>query len=65
MAHCFDYLRQGVMCAGDMTLEPVLDLGDVTVQAVDGWGVEHRCRSFEAMKGWAEGRRFLNSTGIH
>ncbi|TVY13531.1 Oxidase ustYa [Lachnellula arida] len=67
LGHCFDYLRQGVMCAGDMTLEPVLRLGTDgdEVQVVDGWGVEHRCRSFESMVGFAEGHRYLNSTGIH
>lgn len=53
------------MCAGDMTLEPVLQLGTDEVQAVDGWGVEHRCRSFESMMGFAEGHRYLNTTGIH
>ncbi|TVY49867.1 Oxidase [Lachnellula occidentalis] len=65
LGHCFDYLRQGVMCAGDMTLEPVLQMGTEEVQVVDGWGVEHRCRSFESMMGFAEGHRYLNTTGIH
>jgi len=65
LGHCLDYLRQGVMCAGDMTLEPLLRLGTEEVQVVNGWGVEHRCRSFESMKGFAERHRYLNTAGIH
>jgi len=53
------------MCAGDMTLEPLLRLGTEEVQVVNGWGVEHRCRSFESMKGFAERHRYLNTTRIH
>lgn len=62
--HCFDYLRQGVICAGDMTLEPVFFVGEQRKEVVNGWGVEHRCRSFEGMKAWAEEWRFLNSSGV-
>ena len=42
--HCFDYLRQSITCAGDMTLEwPRLEAnGDRFV--VEGWGVPHQCK---------------------
>ncbi len=50
LRHCFDYLRQALMCAADTNLEPVdFDLGGVT-----GWRFEKTCRNFEAVKGWAE-----------
>jgi len=65
LGHCFDYLRQGVMCAGDMTLEPVLELGTDKVQVVDGWNVVHQCRNYDTMMGFAETHRYLNTTGIH
>jgi len=47
--HCFDYLRQSLMCAADTNLEPVdFELGGVT-----GWAFERTCRDFEAVKEWA------------
>ncbi|TVY84304.1 Oxidase ustYa [Lachnellula suecica] len=62
LGHCFDYLRQGVMCAGDMTLEPAYKLGDA--KGVNGWNVEHQCKDYEAMKEVARAHRYLNNTGI-
>lgn len=48
MLHCFDYLRQGVMCQGDLTLEWPRTEEDGTGRrfAVDGWGVGHVCRAW-------------------
>ncbi|KAH7402390.1 hypothetical protein DE146DRAFT_610019, partial [Phaeosphaeria sp. MPI-PUGE-AT-0046c] len=47
--HCFDYLRQSIMCAADATFEPVvLELGGIT-----GWGVDRVCRDFEQLSAWA------------
>lgn len=46
MAHCFDYLRQSLMCHGDMTLEWPRTEPDGSRVAVDGWGVEHQCKSW-------------------
>ena len=52
-AHCFDYLRQSIMCSADMTLEwavkPAPGKPRVTV---DGWGMTHQCRSFEEARAW-------------
>tara|TARA_R110002060_G_scaffold66393_2_gene75217 strand:+ start:705 stop:899 length:195 start_codon:yes stop_codon:yes gene_type:complete len=58
MAHCFDFLRQAVMCAGDMTLEPVED------DATDGWNVTHACRNFKTIYDFAAESRLTNTTGI-
>ncbi|KAK4506368.1 hypothetical protein PRZ48_000098 [Zasmidium cellare] len=44
--HCFDYLRQGVMCQGDLTLEWPRTEEDGRRFAVDGWGVGHVCRDW-------------------
>ncbi|MCJ1367573.1 hypothetical protein MMC16_006707 [Acarospora aff. strigata] len=47
--HCFDYLRQALMCAADTNLEPVdFELGGTT-----GWGVSRTCRNFDAVKEWS------------
>ena len=47
--HCFNYLRQTILCAADMTLEEgVPEIGiDVTGElAVDGLGMTHTCRDW-------------------
>ena len=53
LRHCFDYLRQSLMCTADTNLEPVdFELGGVT-----GWNFERTCRNFDAVKSWAEEHR--------
>ncbi|KAM3416503.1 hypothetical protein BST61_g8093 [Cercospora zeina] len=63
VGHCFDYLRQGIMCAGDMGLEGVV-VGEVmgngverrgSGRVVDGWGMKHECKSWDAiMQRWID-----------
>jgi hypothetical protein len=45
-AHCFDYLRQSIMCAGDTNLEGKTAAGP-------GWGSEHECVDYDALLRWA------------
>ncbi|EGX93791.1 hypothetical protein CCM_02060 [Cordyceps militaris CM01] len=63
LMHCFDYLRQTIMCFGDTTLEwlpaPPRDNGST------GWGFEHKCRSFDAISHWVEENRLKTTHGIH
>ncbi|KAK5627583.1 hypothetical protein RRF57_003298 [Xylaria bambusicola] len=47
IAHCFDYLRQGIMCCGDVALE-----GDQTTfpdgsEGSDGWDANHVCKDYD------------------
>ena len=44
--HCFDYIRQSLMCAGDMAMEWPRTEPDGRRIAVDGWGVPHECKSW-------------------
>jgi len=44
--HCFDYIRQALMCAGDMTVEWPRTEEDGRRFAVDGWGVTHECKDW-------------------
>lgn len=67
IGHCFDYLRQALMCAGDMTLEGAILLSDgkVSSAGVDGWGVIHQCRSWDQAVSWTlEHKAPNNHTGI-
>ncbi|KAL5343833.1 hypothetical protein BJX70DRAFT_393255 [Aspergillus crustosus] len=50
VGHCFDYLRQSLLCAADSSLEP-------TNERVNGnanWGFEKTCRDYGSVKSWAE-----------
>ena len=44
--HCFDYLRQSIMCAADTSLEGLTAAGP-------GWGSKHTCTDYEALLAWA------------
>ncbi|KAM7195936.1 protein of unknown function (DUF3328) domain containing protein [Naviculisporaceae sp. PSN 640] len=53
--HCFIYLRQGVLCSGDTTLEqPDMDGLHVGHNPLHGWGTEHVCRDWDVLSAWAE-----------
>jgi len=53
--HCFDYLRQTIACAGDMSLEWPRTEPDGRRFAVDGWGIPHRC------KNWVQIMEYMNN----
>ena len=65
VAHCFDYLRQGIMCAGDITLE-----GNASARypgVVIPWGAHHKCKDWSQIIEWADERiiwEFSNNSGI-
>ena len=52
--HCFGYLRQSIMCAGDMSLEHVVVENGVRKPFIASWGVEHECRDWRTMYSVAE-----------
>ena len=58
--HCFEYIRQSIMCAADTALEPFKD----DIHGVDGFGNDHQCRDFEEVFNWAEEMRFGEAEGI-
>lgn len=45
--HCFDYLRQNIMCAADLTLEKARVDPDGHRRATDGWGTIHHCKDWD------------------
>jgi hypothetical protein len=65
--HCFDYIRQVVMCFSDMTLEWLSDASMVFAASVGstGWGYQHTCRDYDAVKAWAAEEKWKDTHGIH
>ncbi|KAF5857327.1 hypothetical protein ETB97_005942 [Aspergillus alliaceus] len=56
MAHCFHYLRQGILCAADTTLESggtSMDLANGDKVAT-GAGTVHTCRDWRQVHDWME-----------
>ena len=53
--HCFDYLRQTIACAGDVSLEWPRTEPDGRRFAVDGWGIPHKC------KNWGQIMEYMNN----
>jgi len=45
-AHCFDYLRQSIMCNADTSLEGKTEAGP-------GWGSKHQCKDYDEVLAWA------------
>ena len=58
--HCFEYLRQSIMCAVDTSLEPF----KWEIHGVDGFGHGRRCRNYEGVFQWAEKFRASDVDGI-
>lgn len=46
VSHCLDYVRQGLMCSADMTVEWPRREQTGPSSVVDGWGVGHQCKSW-------------------
>jgi hypothetical protein len=58
--HCIDYLRQSLMCHGDLT--PIVYTWQPTYNAYSAkQETDHTCRDWDTIWKWAEGR---NSTGL-
>lgn len=58
--HCFDYIRQALMCAADTNLEVL----DRETHLTNGWGQPKQCRDYEQVVAWAELYANSSDTGI-
>ncbi|KAF2401594.1 hypothetical protein EJ06DRAFT_507693 [Trichodelitschia bisporula] len=61
VTHCYDYLRQSALCAGDAALE---GRSESVKGMTDGWGNVHVCRKREEERGWVLENRFSDKVGI-
>ncbi|KAM3064735.1 hypothetical protein ACMFMF_011780 [Clarireedia jacksonii] len=46
--HCFEYLRQAVLCSGDLTIEPSNPIPGIT--PISGWNVTHQCLDYASLR---------------
>lgn len=61
--HCFEYLRQGLMCAADSSIEPG-HAEKADGEGFLGWDVPRTCRNYDQLKQWAEERRAFDAHGF-
>lgn len=59
-AHCFEYLRQSLMCNADSSLEPF----ESTQDDFPGMGFQRQCRDYGALRRYAEEYRILDAQGF-
>lgn len=52
LGHCFDYIRQGIMCCGDTALEGAATTFPEGLKGSDGWNAKHVCKDYGQVKGW-------------
>ncbi|KAH7091928.1 hypothetical protein FB567DRAFT_226804 [Paraphoma chrysanthemicola] len=58
--HCFNYLRNALMCCGDTTLEGQSQAKMFEhVAGTDGTGAVHMCRKYDEISAWATGKRLI------
>ncbi|KAK4222122.1 hypothetical protein QBC38DRAFT_520194 [Podospora fimiseda] len=57
VAHCFDYMRQSIMCAGDLALEGQQTTFPPNVKGSDGWDAKHVCKDYGQILKHLEGNR--------
>lgn len=57
MGHCFEYLRQAIMCAGDTTLEGQATTFPDGVDGSDGWDAMHVCKDYSQIFHYLEDNR--------
>ncbi|KAH8807264.1 hypothetical protein F5884DRAFT_856848 [Xylogone sp. PMI_703] len=50
--HCFDYLRQLILCNLDLTYESAREDLDGKRRVADGWGTIHQCKDWTAIQAW-------------
>ncbi|RMZ70428.1 Thioesterase domain-containing [Pyrenophora seminiperda CCB06] len=60
--HCFNYIRNALLCCGDTTLEGQSQTPEVkNIPGTDGTGAVHVCRNYEDVKRFAEKTRLSDA----
>ncbi|KAH6855885.1 hypothetical protein B0I37DRAFT_411849 [Chaetomium sp. MPI-CAGE-AT-0009] len=57
ISHCFDYLRQSIMCCGDVALEGQQTTFPPGFAGSDGWDAKHVCRDYNQVLAHLEENR--------
>jgi len=64
MIHCFDYMRQAIMCSADMSLEGLETTFPDHNGGSDGWDSKHVCRDYSKVRSHLENVRAYDDQEI-
>lgn len=62
VGHCFDYVRNSLMCCGDVAFEG--QGSDIEDPGTLGEASYHVCKNYDAIKDWAQASRATNMKGF-
>ncbi|KAM7196215.1 protein of unknown function (DUF3328) domain containing protein [Rhypophila sp. PSN 637] len=65
MVHCFDYMRQAIMCSADMALEGLETTFPDHNGGSDGWDSKHVCKDYNQVKNYLESVRAYDDRQIY
>ncbi|KAK0652484.1 hypothetical protein B0T16DRAFT_426963 [Cercophora newfieldiana] len=65
MIHCFDYMRQAIMCSADMALEGHETTFPDDNGGSDGWDSKHICKDYSQVIGYLESVRAYDDQVIY
>ncbi|KAI0399910.1 hypothetical protein F4802DRAFT_530725 [Xylaria palmicola] len=57
LTHCFDYIRQGIMCCGDVALEGQQTTFPEGFDGSDGWDAKHVCKDYDQLLAFLDDNR--------
>ncbi|KAI2631035.1 hypothetical protein GGR54DRAFT_182458 [Hypoxylon sp. NC1633] len=63
--HCFDYIRQGIMCCGDVALEGQQTTFPDGFDGSDGWDAKHVCKNYDEVYNYLEKNRANDKVWIN
>jgi hypothetical protein len=62
--HCFNYIRNALLCCGDTTLEGQTQTPELkNIPGTDGTGAVHICRNYDEIFKYAEDVRLADDKG--
>ncbi|KAF6844327.1 hypothetical protein CMUS01_01202 [Colletotrichum musicola] len=64
LQHCFEYLRQAILCAGDVALEGTQTTFPPGFTGSDGWDAKHVCKDPKQVYDYLDGNRALDDHWI-
>ncbi|TLS27202.1 hypothetical protein PpBr36_04901 [Pyricularia pennisetigena] len=62
--HCFEYLRQTIMCCGDTALEGEATTFPENETGSDGWDATHICKNYDQIHSYLEEKRALDEVWV-
>ncbi|KAK2017183.1 hypothetical protein LZ32DRAFT_40472 [Colletotrichum eremochloae] len=64
LQHCFEYLRQAIMCAGDVALEGTQTTFPPGWTGSDGWDAKHVCKDYKQVYDYLDKNRAMDDHWI-